>query len=154
MTGTATKPSAVAPTYWDSSAVIATLADETRSPAALAVLQSARRVHLLSTLAWSEVLAGVSRLVREGKVTLAQRDRAADRLARAPWRSFAGQPDRQLARDLAQRHALRGPDLWHLTLALTVRQQLEELEFCCFDLALATAAAAEGLPVVAMGETS
>lgn len=54
-------------------------------------------------------------------------------------------PDWTCFPQLAERQRLRGADLWHLALALTLRQDLPELVLLTFDDTLQTAAVAEGI---------
>jgi len=62
-----------------------------------------------------------------------------------PWRRVNAQPAWTHIARLSQKWALRGADLWHLTLAKGLRDDLPELMLLTFDKQLQAAARGEGL---------
>jgi predicted nucleic acid-binding protein len=128
--------------YWDSSAVLSVLIEDAHSEAA--ATEARRRVtHLLSTLAYAEVIAVLARLERDRALPRALADAARQAVRGGPWRALALQPDRSTMDELAASWSLRGADLWHLATALTLRRELPELQLITFDSRLR--AAADGL---------
>lgn len=130
--------------YWDSSAVISALFpdlhhDEGSSWA------GRTGTHIISTLAWAEVLAIISRFQRERKVSATAADAARQEIDRTRWTRVQESPGWITIRDLGSRWPLGGPDLWHLALAKTLQQERPELRLLSFDVRLAKAAAGEGL---------
>ncbi len=132
--------------YWDSSALVAALFNETNTDRARALARSAA-THLISSLAWTEVHAVFARARRETVVTSAILDDAESALQFGPWTYLGAAPSRAVVRSVSLRWPLRGADLWHLALAITLHEDLPELCFATFDQALAQAAAGEGLTV-------
>ena len=129
--------------YWDSSAILSLVALHPRRGEAIA-WSRARSVHLLSTLAWAEVNAGLARLRREsGSTEVVQSAR--DALDRVPWHRLPDPPEWEVITSLAATWPLRGADLWHLALAKTLQQERPELRLLSFDDRLSKAAAGEGL---------
>ncbi|MBI3997842.1 MAG: type II toxin-antitoxin system VapC family toxin [Armatimonadetes bacterium] len=130
--------------YWDSSAVLSALFRDRHSKNATAW---ARRpgVHLISTLAWAEVHAVISRIEREQALAQVLVDAAREALDRGPWHRTNVSPEWDLVRDLSARWPLRGADLWHLAAARSLKTELPELRLLSFDDRLAGAARAEGL---------
>jgi hypothetical protein len=55
------------------------------------------------------------------------------------------QPDRKRLKSLAGRRSLRGADLWHLGVVLTLHEQLPEIKLLTYDSRLKKAARAERL---------
>lgn len=133
-----------APLYWDSSAVLALLLRENRGALAEDALASGD-LHFRSSLTLAETYATLARVERAQLQTPEGIARAYEAFARAGWSDIPGQPDRILLRSLAARYALRGADLWHLSLAKTLHAELPELRLLTFDERLAAAAQAEGL---------
>jgi len=85
----------------------------------------------------------IARAERAGNASAARAARA--HLDEGYWQFIATAPAFEIVPALAQRWALRGADLWHLSLAMTLRAQLPELRLLTFDIQLAEAAAGEGL---------
>jgi predicted nucleic acid-binding protein len=130
--------------YWDASAVLSALVEDVHTTSARRRLRD-RGQHLLSSLACAEVVAVLSRLGREGTFPRGSTDTASESLQRGPWRWLAAVPTAQDCARLAARHPLRGADLWHLALAVSMRDELPELRLLTFDAALARAAEEEGV---------
>lgn len=130
--------------YWDSSAVLSVLFQDSHSGRATA---TARRsdVHLLSSLAWAEVHAVVARIERERALATVLVNAAREALERGPWRRVNVSPEWGFAPFLSRRWELRGADLWHLCAAKTLRVDLPRLKLLTFDARLAAAAREEGL---------
>lgn len=101
--------------------------------------------HLLSSLAWAETHAVISRIEREGVAAKPIVEAARETLASGPWRHLNAVPDKNLTSSLAQRCPLRGADLWHLALAKTMLAELPALTFLSFDARLSAAAQSAGL---------
>ncbi len=130
--------------YWDASAILSVLVEDRHSTAAR------RRVtvqgsHLVSSLAFVEVCAVLTRLAKEHHVSARERRLAIESLRARPWSALHLEPDRRLAANLAARHPLRGADLWHLAAAATLALELPGLVLFTLDTRLATAARAEEL---------
>ena len=105
----------------------------------------AKGPHLISSLAFVEVCAVLTRLARERHLSARERRLAIGSLQARPWSALHLEPDRRLAADLAHRQGLRGADLWHLAAAATLGQELPGLVLVTFDASLAVAAREEGL---------
>ena len=130
--------------YWDSSAVLSALFKDGNSRRAKAIAER-DAFHLLTTLAYAEVNAVISRMKREHILTEALFQSAHEILDRGPWRRISIPPEWPMNRRIAAKHALRGADLWHLTTAMTLRREFPELSLLTFDQRLKTAAELEGL---------
>lgn len=130
--------------YWDASAVLSALIRDRHSERAT---ELARRpaTHLLSTLAYAEVLAVVARLEREGNLPEVIAASTRQVLQAGPWRRLLLQPDWAALDSLSTRWPLRGADLWHLGAAVTLGRQLPELQLVTFDTRLAAAGEGAGL---------
>lgn len=133
-----------APLYWDTSAVLPLLVFDSHTARAEKLLLRPVR-HLLSSLAHVEAAAVLGRLAARREVPVGRARTAIRSLLGAPWTGLEIQPDRRLAADLAMRAPLRGADLWHLALALTLQAELPELRFLTFDERLAGSARSEGV---------
>jgi len=130
--------------YWDSSAVLSALFQDRYSGRATAAARRAG-LHLLSTLAWAEVHAVIARVERERALAGILVNAAREALELGPWRRVNISPDWRLLRDLAQKWALPGADLWHLGAAKTLQPELPDLSVLSFAAALTAAARGEGL---------
>ena len=129
--------------YWDSSGVLSALFRDEHSTAA-SKRAGEPASHLLSTLAWAEVLAVIARIERErvlAKVLVAV---AREALEDGPWRRLNAVPDWREVHSLSTKWPLRGADLWHLAVAKSLQAELPELTFMSFDTRLAAAAHGEG----------
>ncbi|MDW7709572.1 MAG: type II toxin-antitoxin system VapC family toxin [Deferrisomatales bacterium] len=129
--------------YWDASAILSCLVQDVHTRDALARL-SEEGYHLVSSLAFAEVHAVLSRIARAAG-SGEPLDQARQSLSAGPWSSVEIGPDRALFPSLAARHRLRGADLWYLATALTLRRRLPEITLLSYDRTLGRAAAAEGL---------
>ncbi len=130
--------------YWDSSALVSVLVPDPHREEALRWAQSPA-THVISTLAWAEVLAVIARFQRERKISARAAEATREEIGQAPWERFQDSPDWAILRELASRWTLPGVDLWHLALAKTLQMERPELRLLSFDTRLTRAAAAEGL---------
>ena len=130
--------------YWDTSAVLSVLFEDKHTPSATEELTDSR-VHLMSSLAWSEAHAVMGRLRRDGAQTEAWLAAALDMLGHGPWQRITAFPDWEIVRVMASRWPLRGADLWHLAMSKTLQRDLPELRMVTYDAALSRAAEHEGL---------
>jgi len=62
-----------------------------------------------------------------------------------PWRLLNITPAWESAKILSEKWPLRGADLWHLSAAKTLQEELPELVLLTFDGRLKSAALGEGL---------
>ncbi len=137
-------PETSAVIYWDSSVILALLFKEGNSRRAK-LLAERNALHLLSTLAYAEVNAVISRTMREHMLTEALAQSAHEILDRGPWRRISMSPEWEMIRGLSEKHALRGADLWHLATAMALKGAFPELWLLTFDQRLKTAAELEGI---------
>ena len=130
--------------YWDASAILSALFKDSRSEEAI---QWSRKkgVHLISTLAYAEVCAVISRLKREKILADILVNAAFEALDQGPWRYLNVLPDWEQIKTLSQRRLLRGADLWHLAVGITLQKQIPELELLTFDKKLRAAVKKEHL---------
>lgn len=130
--------------YWDASAVLSALVQDTHSKAAVR-WSGHDGLHLVSTLGWAETTAVLHRLAAEGQFTKVLLNSALESLAAGPWRLIYRGPDRGAIDSLAATYALRGADLWHLAQVRSLLGELPALRMLTFDRRLRAAAEAEGL---------
>lgn len=130
--------------YWDASAVLSALLEETHSADAVARSRS-RGLHLLSSLTWTEVHAVLARFERERALSHVLVEAAREALGAGPWRRVTIAPEWKRVRTLASKWALSGVDLWHLAAATSLKEDLPELRLLSYDTRLAAAAHGEGL---------
>ena len=130
--------------YWDASAVISVLAEDTHSREAAKHLE-ASRAHLLSTLAYAEVLAVLGRLRRGRTVAAGPLDASLAALQNGPWHRITVVPTWDSTYRLAQKWPLRGADLWHLATADSLRRDFSRVRLITLDQNLREAAIGEGL---------
>jgi predicted nucleic acid-binding protein len=130
--------------YWDASAILSTLLADDHSDDAIA---HARRdgVHLLSSLAYTEVQAVLARIERERRLETMLVDAARAALAGGPWRAVTIEPPWAMAAAFGKKWPLRGADLWHLCAAKALATSLPELRLVSYDARLLSAAAGEAL---------
>jgi hypothetical protein len=100
-------------------------------------------------IAYAEIFAGLTRKLREGNLAKTQYVLACRQFDR-DWHAYIrvelGDDLLLLARDLIQRHPLRGFDAVHLASALTLKTSLgEEITFAAADGRLLKAVEAEDL---------
>jgi predicted nucleic acid-binding protein len=110
---------------------------------------------LVSSIAWPECLAALSRKHHDGSLSARSYDRATEAFA-AEWRSLneiaVTREIRELIRELLDRLSLRGIDAIHLASATWAERRLgSKLSFYCADRKLATAARELGLTVLSPG---
>ena len=130
--------------YWDASAVLSALVKDSHSETAL---KSARKegLHLLSTLAYAEVLSVLDRMERERILTGVLVQSALQGLEEGPWRFLNACPSLEQMNALRGKYPLRGADFWHLALAITLKRDIPELVVLTFDQKLREGAEKEGL---------
>jgi predicted nucleic acid-binding protein len=137
-------PDTSAVIYWDTSAVISALFKDGNSRKAK-VIAERDALHLLTTLAYAEVSAVISRMKRDHILTEVLFQSAFEVVDRGPWRRISVSPGWSLIQKLAIKHALRGADLWHLSAAISLTDEFPELSLLTFDQRLKTAAEIENL---------
>jgi predicted nucleic acid-binding protein len=130
--------------YWDASAVLSALFTDNHSEEAKR-WSTAKGVHFISTLAFSEVTAVISRMRREHILADTLSRAAFEVLDDGPWRRISSLPDWKSIRSLAAKWPLRGADLWHLATAKRLLGEFPELFLLSFDEKLKKAAAGESL---------
>jgi len=129
--------------YWDASAVLSALFSDSHS-------QSAKKwaningLHLISTFAYAEVCAVIARMIREKVLPKKGAKAAFEILEKGPWRKIAVHPEWQMMRSLSAKWPLRSADLWHLTAAKSLVNELPELAVLTFDKRLQAAAKRTG----------
>lgn len=134
--------------YLDTSALIKRFVTEKGSPLVESLVSQEGFV-ATAKIAYTEVYAGLTRKHREGHLPGSQYALAC-RQFESDWQAYI-RVDLQdeilvLARDLIQRHTLRGFDAIHLASALSLRAALgEEITFAAADERLLRAARAERL---------
>lgn len=137
--------------YWDSSALVPLLVEESSSRQAQEWLSQDNRI---VTWAWSrtEVVSAIERRVREGSFSRSQRREAVDRLSyfSEGWHEITDLLAVRLrANALLARHALRAVDAGQLGAALIVNESYPgTLSFVCLDQRLSLAAELESLQVI------
>ncbi len=137
-------PETPAVIYWDSSAVISALFQDANTKKAK-IRAERDALHLLTTLAYAEVSAVISRMRREQTLTEVLSQSAYEVLDRGPWRRISISPEWALVKTLAQKHSLRGADLWHLAAAVSLTREFPEISLLTFDQKLMEAAEIEKL---------
>jgi len=131
--------------YWDTSAILSFLFEDQHTHEARQYVENNGRVHLISSLAWAEALAVISRLRREKALDMPLIKQAISTIEFGPWRRVNAWPEWKMLKRLAAKWPLRGADLWHLGTAITLQQDLPQLCLLTFDKRLLTAANGEGL---------
>jgi len=132
--------------YLDTSALIKRFVAEKGSPQVESLVS--QRGHVATAkIAYAEVYAGLARKHREGYLPGSQYTLAC-RQFEAEWQAYIRVDLRDeilvLARDLIQRHPLRGYDAIHLASAINLQSVLgEEITFVAADGGLLRAARAE-----------
>jgi predicted nucleic acid-binding protein len=132
--------------YWDASAILSTLIKDPHSEEAQEWAHK-EGTHLLSSLAYAEVLAVLFRMKRERVMAELLVEAALDTLESGPWRRMYSGPTWDLMIELSKRWPLRGADLWHLSAAKSVCEQLPEVKVLTFDTRVGVAAQGEGIGV-------
>jgi len=129
--------------YWDASAVLSVLAKDSHSETAQRWIRKTG-LHVLSTLAYAEVVSVLDRMERENVLTRILVQSASQELLEGPWRFLNLCPAREEMDFLRGKYALRGADFWHLALAGTLKREISELMFMTFDQKLQDGAEKEG----------
>jgi len=124
--------------YWDASAVLSALFKDSRSEEAIEWSRK-KGVHLISTLAYAEVCAVITRLERERILADVLISAAFEALDSGPWRHLNILPEWEVIKVLAKKWSLRGADLWHLAAGKTFQKQIPEMELLTFDKRLRAA---------------
>jgi predicted nucleic acid-binding protein len=134
--------------YLDTSALIKRFVNEKGSLLVRSLVQRDRAV-ATAKIAYAEMFAGLTCKLRERNLSKAQYTLACRQFDR-DWHAYIrvelGDDILGLARDLIQRHPLKGFDAVHLASALTLKTGLdEEITFAAADGRLLKAAKAESL---------
>ena len=143
--------------YFDTSALVKRFVQEKGSPVVQSLFKSAAGI-ATAKIAYAEIFAGLSRKLRERSVSKAQYSTAC-RQFESEWHAYVRielQDDiLALARDLIQRHPLRGFDAVHLASALRLKAAIaEEMRFVAADKNLLKAAQSEMLDAINVETTS
>ncbi len=136
----------VLPVYWDSSAILSVLFEDSHS---LRAREWAERkgFHFISTLSYAETCAVIARMRRDRLLADILTEAALEALDQGPWRRLHVGPQWGMMHDLGLKWALRGADLWHLAMAKGLQEQLPGLVLLTFDDKLDVAARGEGLGI-------
>jgi predicted nucleic acid-binding protein len=130
--------------YWDASAILSTLIEDTHSSnAQYWVAQEGMR--FMSTLSCSEVYAVLHRMRRERQLPKEHILAALKALESGPWRQLNITPQWPIIRKLSIKWSLRGADLWHLAAAKTFQKEIPEVLLLTYDAKLKVAAQGEGM---------
>ncbi len=129
--------------YWETSAVLSSLFTDVHSPQAQ-YWANRDGFHFLSTLTYAETCAVVARMQRERRVVEIVAEAAIEAFHEGFWRRVNAQPSWKHMAELSRKWALRGADLWHLALAIGLRDHTPELIFLTFDERLQASARGEG----------
>ena len=137
--------------YLDTSALIKRFVSEKGSPLIQSIVARKEPV-ATAKIVYAEVHAGLKRKQREGHLSTTQYALACRQFER-DWQAYVRVDLRDevllLARDLIQRHPLRGFDAIHLASALSLKSGLgEDITFAAADEPLLRAAQAERLRVL------
>ena len=132
--------------YWDSSGILSALFEDAHSKKILVWLKK-KGIHLISSLCYAEVCAVILQMRREKMLSGIFFDAALDTISAGPLRQLNLQPDRKWMVSLSSKYALRGADLWHLTAAKTIAEQIPELVLLTLDERMKAAAQREKLAV-------
>lgn len=130
--------------YWDASAALSVLFTDIHSATAKKWVDE-RGFHLLSTLAYTETCAVISRLKREDILADVLIQAAYESVQKGPWRRLKAFPKWEEIQQLSLKWPLRGADLWHLATAKVIQNEFPELFLLTFDTRLSNAAQCEGL---------
>ena len=130
--------------YWDASAILSALFKDSHSHIATLWVEK-DAVHFLTTLAYAEVCAVISRMQKENILTDLLIKAGFEILDQGPWRRLAITPEWDITRHLSEKRFLRGADLWHLAAAKSLQKEFPELKMLTFDSRLKAAASEEDL---------
>ena len=129
--------------YWDTSAILSALLKDSHSEVALKWIRK-EGLHLLSTLAYAEVISVLDRMEKERILTGVLAQSALQALLEGPWRFLNLSPAREYMDFLRGKYLLRGADFWHLALAMTLKEDIPELMVLTFDKKLREGTEKEG----------
>jgi len=130
--------------YWDASAILSALFKDSHSKIATKWAEK-DGAHFLTTLAYSEVCAVISRMRKENILSDILIKSSFEVLDQGPWRRISISPEWKITRDLSRKWSLKGADLWHLATSKSLQKEFPELFLLTFDSRLETAANGEGL---------
>jgi predicted nucleic acid-binding protein len=130
--------------YWDTSALLSYFFTDLHSAIAQKYVK-AEGVHLLSSLAHAEACAVVAGMAKQATINRHFAKTVRTAFDNDPWRTLNGYPDRKIVGKLSPKWSLRGADLWHLSLAVSLRRDLPEIKLLTFDKQLFEAASGEGV---------
>ena len=130
--------------YWDTSAILSALFSDPHSKTA-EIWAAKEGVHFISTLAFAEVCAVISRMRREKLLNYIMTQAVFEVLDNGPWRRIFSWPELKIIKTLSARWPLRGADLWHLSTAKKMSKEFPELYLLTFDNRLKQAAEGESL---------
>lgn len=136
--------------YFDTSALMKLYADEVGADVTRAASKLAT-ARFTSMVTYAEMRSAFARKRRFGQITERELERHKSEFEN-DWIDFEALPvDEPLARragELAEAHSLRGFDAIHLASADTLRQNLGEITFACFDAELSRAASQCGMTLL------
>ena len=130
--------------YWDTSAILSSVFSDSYSETAKMWIER-EAVHFISTLAFAEFCAVISRIQRERLLNKIMTQSVFEILDNGPWRRIYTWPEFKIINTLSTRWPLRGADLWHLALAKSLNKEFPELYLLSFDNRLQKAAEGESL---------
>lgn len=130
--------------YWDTSALLSYFFKDHHSISAQQWGET-EAVHLLSSLAYTESCAVLARMTREKIIDRNLAKTIHTAIESGPWRPLNGLPERKTISRLSRKWPLRGADLWHLALAVSLQNELPEIRVLTFDKQLLEATIGEGL---------
>lgn len=130
--------------YWDTSALLSYYFSDPHSVITQKYAKT-EGVHLISSLAHAEACAVIARMAKQAIVDHNFAKTVFTALERGPWRPLNGLPERKIASRLSRQWPLRGADLWHLALVVSLQKDLPEIKLITFDQRLLEAAGGEGL---------
>ena len=128
--------------YWDTSAILSTVFSDPHTETAKIWVEK-EGVHFISTLAFAEFCAVISRMQRENLLNDIVSQAVFEVLDSGPWRRIFSYPELKTLRSLSARWPLRGADLWHLATAKSLSHDFPELYLLSFDNRLKQAAEGE-----------
>ena len=130
--------------YWDTSAILSIIFSDSHSENAKIWVEK-KGIHFISTLAFAEFCAVISRMHREKLLNDIVTQAVFEVLDGGPWRRIFSHPESKILRSLSAKWPLRGADLWHLATAKSLSQEFPELYLLSFDNRLNQAAEGESL---------
>lgn len=134
--------------YWDASALLSFLVEDANTVVARALI-GCPALHVISSLAYAETAAVLWRMARQHVIDVGTTEFLLQSLDEGEWRHTPASPSRSVLREFQGRSLLRGADLWHLGLVLTLSREWGKLGLVSFDRRLSDAAKAAGVHVPA-----